>query len=776
MNKKKIISLLLTCFLLGSTAIPAYALDNDNSYKSHLSSNYKNTIAMLDSEVKLTKEEAIKQSKSLLENYFDILIDEKEFKCTTTLDTLYYSESSNNQKVWNISWFYRAYQKDINISISLEANTGKLIYMNKSDYGFNNEASIPTISLEEAQKIAEATVKKINPQEFKNSKLSEDKWMFNRGNSSNYTFSYTRVINEAIYENNNIFINVDGTNGKVTAYNCNWDYNLSIPAKGKYMTLKNAENIFKNDMDMVLKYKLFRNKYEYQNTETTNNIKLVFEPRFNNGTILDANTGKFISYGYTKNVESASLNEKETATLYNKYSKLENLSKALSETEASNKIKNIVTSLYGTGYTISNMRYVEESNKMWTAYFSKKIDEKLTQDGSISINALNGQIIYINNYSPYDYNEKFTPKFNWKEGYYKAIDTLGEYYKDKLKDINLSLTNEQIIYNDYQQEPERFYRYVFSRKVNNIPFEDNSIYIEFNAKTGEISNIHCFWDEDISFQNPDKNIGIEKSKDMFLNNYEPSLNYILNNIDANKQKSQLQLAYLLSYNGIYVDAFNGRILNSYDGEEIKFDISEFLNEIKGSSIEKEIKILAYRGLIDTNDFKLKAEVRYIDLIKTLVDALGYTPYIVNEAKNTADTAYGMKEDANSNQTTLSDEDYIKMAKYYGIVVDDIENFKGDAKVSKEEMCKALIRFLQYEKIAQCTDSFKLDFKDSEDVSKDNIGYVALAKGLNLVTLDEENKLNPKEVVTNEELALGIFKALQLKQGNNYYPFPIYKTN
>ena len=780
MNKKKIISLLLTCLLVTYPTLTAVALDKTTPYKAAPSLDSYKIIALSESKVKLTKENAVQQSKSLLENYFDILVNDKDFKCTTTLDSLYYSESSSDRRVWNISWFYRAYQKEINISISLDANDGKLIYMNKSEYGVNTTSSIPTISSEEAKKIAEKTINKINPEEYKNSKLSEDRWFSNRGNSSNYNFSYVRVINGASYENNNIYINVDGTTGKVTAYNCNWDYNLSIPEKEKYIDLIDAQAIFKNDMGMVLKYKLFTNKYEYQNIDDKKNVKLVYEPKLASGTVIDAVNGKFITYDYTKNTETVSLNEKETAAFYEKYKSLQDSAAPLSEVEALASIKSIVNSIYGPGYSINNIRYSEDTKKIWTAYFTKKIDDKITQDGSISINALNGQIIYINNYSPYDYTEKFIPKYTWKEGYTKAIDALGNYYSDKIKDINLTLINEQIQYAKYQQEPERFYRYVFSRKVNNIPFEDNNIYIEFNAKTGEISSVHCLWDENISFQSPKTNIGVEKSKDSYSSKYVPTLNYTLKNDITNStspSKAELDLVYIFPYNSIYVDAFDGKILNSYDGEEIKFDIADFLNEIKNSKFEKEIKILAYKGLIDTNSFKLNAEVKNINLIKTLVDALGYTPYIVSE-KSSLDSTADTKGDGvgSLNTTPLSDEDYVKMAKYYGIVVDNIEDFKGDAQVSKEEMCKALIKFLQYDNIAQASDMFTLNFKDSKDVSKDNIGYVALAKGLNLVTLDGDNNLKPTKIITNEDLALGIFKALQLKQvNNNRYPFPLYKN-
>lgn len=769
MNKKKLFSIFLTCSIICCSIIPASALESTIPINKTIYSNEKTSLNE-ENNVKITKEDAIKTSKNILEKNFGLLVNEKDFKVNTTLDTLSYQESNTEQRVWNIQWYSRTFNSNVDIYVSIDASTGKLIYMNKNEYGSNSQSSIPTISLEEAQKIAEDMAKKINPKEFKSCKLSSDKWFANSGNSSNYQFNYIRSINSASYSNNNIYINVDGTTGKVTSYNCNWNYDLSIPSNENYISSQNAQNIFNNNTYMVLKYKLFKNKYEYQNKENKKNIKLVYEPKLKNGLVVDAKTGKFINNDYYNNIETAKLNEKETEDFYNKYKKLDNLKSPLKESEALDIIKNIVNDAYGKGYSINNLRYIEDDNKIWSAHFTKKINDKINQEGSISINALNGQVIHINNYYPYDYNEKFTAKFTWKEGYYKAVNLIGEYYKDKVKDINLSLVHEEARYNPKDQEPEIFYRYTFSRKVNNIPYEDNNIYIEFNAKTGEVSSMHCYWDDTISFVNPNKNIGIDKAKEAYFGKYKPYLNYMVRNLseNANEYKPGLNLVYSLDENNIFVDAFNSTILNRYDGEEVKFNISAFLDEIKGSKAEKEIKILAYKGLIDTDGFKLNSEVKNLDLIKTLVDALGYTPYIVND---TAGLESKTESSSNTNKVALTDEDYIKMAKYYGILIDNLENFKVDAKVSREDMCKSLIRFLGYDKIAQCSDIFVLNFKDAKDVSKENTGYIALAKGLNLISLDKNNNLNPKKIITNEELALGLYRTLQLKQVNyiGHYP-------
>ena len=110
-----------------------------------------------------------------------------------------------------------------------------------------------------------------------------------------------------------------------------------------------------------------------------------------------------------------------------------------------------------------------------------------------------------------------------------------------------------------------------------------------------------------------------------------------------------------------------------------------------------------------------------------------------------------------------------MACSYGIRDNEEVEFKGDTKVTREEMAKILVRFINYHKVVECGDIFKANFKDSDKLSKGYLGYVALAQGFGLVQLDNGN-FNPKNISTMEELALGIYKSLNNIRFNNY---PIY---
>lgn len=786
MNRKKLFSLILACSFMTSVATPAFAASSNDSV---ISTSVENTSS--SENVALSKQEAVTKGKEILKNCFNINITNK-FEYSISLVPSAYSDVKENKfYVWNICWYDNSYNKSTNISISLDANSGKFISMNKSEYSSKEQQRIPNLSYKEAKKIAEDAIKKVNPDKFENSKLVSDRWYSNTYNSSNYSFNYVRCANGAVFNDNYINVNVDGVKGEVTSYYYNWNDNLELPENSDSISLESAKKIFNDNTDMILKYKLFKNKYEYQNKENAKNLKLVYEPTLKNGYMIDANSGEPIQYDGTikNNAETISPSEDQLNKLYNNYKEIQNFKEPLSKEDASKLISKIIINFYGQGYTLGNLTREEHSTSSddhlitWTSNFSKKAEVKdkennststVIRDGSICINALNGQILYLYNYEPYVYKEDFTPKLSWKDGYEKSLEILGANYQDKVKNLELQLSNVELLPPEVSNDknPKRFYEYSFTRKVNNIPYENNRIYIQLNAETGEISNMSLSWDDTLQFPDPNTALKAEEAKDIYFDKYTPSLEYKLVNTSTDPKSSnkELKLTYFLEPTNSFVEACDGTIINSYDGEKIKFDISDFINEIKGSKAEKEITILAYKGLIDTDDFKLNREVKYMDLIKILVDALGYTPYAIDDKEQSAGVS--PEDSANNNRTSLTIDDYLKMAEYYGIISGDLEDLDIEANVSREEMCKSLIKFLQYENIASISNIFSLDIDDAQDISKDNLGYIALAKGLNLIET-EDNKLYPKKTATYEDLALGVFRALQNKGADSYY-YPMYK--
>jgi uncharacterized protein DUF4901 len=759
-----------------------------------------------ESKEKNKKEPAINEdkakeiSKKAVLDYFKTEIN-KDFKCYSYLNE--YTRNDKDLSYWNISWSYNTHESDIYIDVDINAEDGSIVNMSINDYSEDNRAAVPSISLEEAENVSKDFINKINPQNFKEceQKIKTNSWSSNRYNGSNYDFNYVRKANGIKYYGNNISVTVNGITGKVISYRCNWDEDLKFPEIKNIIQKNKANEIFNNMLVNNMQYKMFTNKYEYQNAENKKNVKLVYENEFEKGRIIDAKTGNIPKWNENNDnvdIQEKNLNEKEKEEFYNEYKEINKAEITMTKEQAISVIEKHVEENYGKGFEIDDLRYDNnefENEKIWRANFEKIPEEKknenkkndkdvepvLEQRGYISIDALSGQIISLRKYdsyrpNKYEEDEEFEPVLTWNEGYDKSIELLKKYYGDKIKNIDLLQKHYVYESNDKEKKAEnkeRYYNYSFTRVENGIPFKRNSIRVSINAKTGQISNMNCYWDYDVEFQSPEKAIKEDKVKEIFDEKYDPELYYVYENVskDKEKVKMEMKLVYRICgnksvYNFNDVDAFTGKMID-YSGEEINDKIEDFLAEIKGSKYEKEIKILAYSGLIDTKYYKLEKEVKYMDLIKTLVDALGYRPYVVEEKESNKSmaTMENVKMDSSDDKdrgTYLSPEEYLKMAKYYGILNEDLENFDVEKSANRQDMAKAFVKFLDYDKIAECKNIFALSFEDAGKIEDKNIGYAAIAYGLDLIKI-ENNKFRPNDTATFEEMCIALYDALQNKQ-------------
>jgi hypothetical protein len=805
MNKKRILSIFLTSSLVmgnnsfvlaaqssekvsnnKAISISNYEINENNKIKSNITiAAYDNQDDDIMKNVSIKQEAAKEIAVKSLKKYFETEITE-DYKCSANLYD--YNENGKTKYYWNIRWSLNNYENDIYIYSVIDANEGTIKSIDINDYSDSGQSSIPTITYDEAEEIGKKFADKINAKKIKECELQNTNWTSSSHNSTNYYFLYNRVVNGIKFEGNSISVTVDGITGKVTSYNYSWDDDLEFPSPDNIVNKDIAIQSYKDDFNTELVYRKYNNKYEYQDVENKKNVMLIYESELENGTVLDAKTGKPVDWYKNDDTkwETKQLSKKEIEKFYNKYKKIDRLEKAMEKNEASKLISQLIKSIYGKGFAIEDLNFYDdewEQKSTWSAHFvkeSKKEEER--ESGYISIDALTGQIVSINKYGYYDYDEEFKPAVSWEEGYNKAIGVLGEYFSDKIKNIDLTQTRRIYdIKNEEEYIPERYYYYTFTRKVDEIPYEHNYISIEINAKTGEISKMRCYWEDDIEFIDKKGNIGENKVKEIVFNKYKPELNYVLRHVgDDKKTEMKMEIVYnIKGFRGYSsfadMDAFSGSLLN-YDGEEIIDDIEVFLKEIKGSYAEREIKILAYNGIIDTRNFVLKKEVSKKDLIKVLVDALGYRPYVVEEGlkenSNKKSFDSDVKEDKafdESQRYILSEEDYLKMAEYYGLMNKDEKKFDIDEKVTREDMGKALVKFLNYDNIAEIKGIFAMNCEDGDKVSEENIGYTAIAKGLELLQL-KDNKIKPKDNATIEELCIGLYNTLlNSSKTNDYIP-------
>ncbi|KOA18194.1 peptidase propeptide and YPEB domain protein [Clostridium homopropionicum DSM 5847] len=763
MKNKKLISLVITGAIMVGYTPSIFALETQKVVEPA-----KVEDKLIAAATKISKEEAIKISKEILKTYFNTEIDEKKFNYNINLREDYYNRGKDNF-IWDISWNMNSAKQYFNSWASINANDGKVISINIYKGNAGETPSISKITEEEAKKVAENFIKKINPKEFKEVQLNDNAIASSPYDLYNYNFNFIRKANGITFDGNYITVQVNGAASEVTGYNFNWDDNIQLPSKDADIDVNKANKLLKDNIKMNLNYRIPVDKYgQYDNVLTP---KLVYVPTFKDGQMVDAKDGKLINPNVAGDgkVTYRDLTEKEKEEFYSKSKEVKNFEKELDRESAEKIIKQTLKDVYSKDLEISNISYrdvqnnygyYQGNNKAWSATFKGVGGNNYTpDDGFIEINAENGAILSIRRYY---YPEKVVvkPTVSKEDAYKKAIELIGKYYPDKVKQIKTeqSFYDQTYYINGKESAIPRYY-FNFARSVNGITFMENNISVAIDSETGELLEISCNWSNDIKFPTITRIVSEDEAKELYANTYSTELQYSKVNVskDTKKPVFEAKLVYkpVSKLNGnlygeyINIDAVTGRPVD-YSGNEIDNNINAFKEKIKGNKYEKELLLLAKSSIIDTKTFDSSKVATRLDLIKMLVNAKGYRPYILRDIEDLKFKSGYQKGEENYN--------YLQMAVSYNI----IENTEGDidfkAELTREEVAKYLVKALGYEDLAKVNKIFVLQNKDSNEVDQNLKGYVSIVEGLNLMDLKDGN-FKPKEKTTMLELAVSVYNSL-----------------
>lgn len=164
---------------------------------------------------------------------------------------------------------------------------------------------------------------------------------------------------------------------------------------------------------------------------------------------------------------------------------------------------------------------------------------------------------------------------------------------------------------------DRDYSYNFDRQVNGFTYSENSIQVNVNKYTGEISSYNCSYDKDISFEDASKLINLEEAEKAFADKLGLKLVY---NVKTENEKKVTYLAYIPKYENKYIDAVTGSVeagsssgrIIAYDTEKASMTMAagsnivltpDELNAVKGMSdiitkeeIDKKIRAISLFNL------------------------------------------------------------------------------------------------------------------------------------------------------------------------------------
>ncbi|WP_425808216.1 YcdB/YcdC domain-containing protein [Desulfitobacterium sp. Sab5] len=195
-----------------------------------------------------------------------------------------------NTKVWQLDWSVQSFAPGDNrhLNARVNANTGELIGLNMQGIANTQNPSEP-MSREEAQKIAEEFLNKVNAQHFAETKLQPSLAYQVKMPGNLQPFEYVRQVNGIPVSNNAMHIAIDTVGKSVIQYNMNWS-NFEFPSLENVITPSKATELFLKERSLTLGYTLLYRQTAQQE------VRLVYQPQLSyapsTAQMIDAITGE----------------------------------------------------------------------------------------------------------------------------------------------------------------------------------------------------------------------------------------------------------------------------------------------------------------------------------------------------------------------------------------------------------------------------------------------------------------------------------------------------
>ena len=739
MFRKKLVPLFIAgCMLTSGLPSMVYAAADTNSSTASVNVPATEAAVVADNTSKEPIADDLERIITVIKSKITIPEELSQFDYNFSTDNYYGSA------VWNLNWY--AKEDDRRISVSCDGN-GNII--NFSSYDGNSNNFVPKFFKSELKNTASEFIKKVAPD-------IAGKTLYVGVNaagtySGEYNYQFQRTENGIAMPDNMVTVGVNYQTGKVTSFYSNWLYNVDIPSAETKITKEEAAVKIGKTVTMKLSY---QNAYtEDKNGDTKIKAFLVYSPD-NSYAAVDAKTGEVntTQNEWVQATDTAASTEKaagdrggygnltkEEVTKVDEMKGLitkEEAIKAVTENKSlllDDNLKSISASLYKqNGYYRSG----GESKYIWNINLS---DPREVKDGGsdtyrayayATVDAATGKLVSFQASVKDYYNmskqewESVKVKYTKEQGQNILESFLKVQIPEKFKNSKLTDNKESyvIAYKDGIEVYGGYY-YNYNRVNADIEYPYNSIYGAVDGVTGKIYSYSYYWDDDVTFESPKNVISAEKAFDAYIGNKGYHLVYEINNIhsidnsakmeiktDAYSVDNEVRLVYRTDISPNYISPFTGKQLN-YDGEEYVDQDKMFdYGDIKDNASSRNIRLLAEIGIgFKGGEFKPDKAIT----TKELTEFLNEAGFYYNNNK------YKIKND--------------------------------DSTLTRISAAKFSIQVLGYESIAKLQGIYNTNFKDASEISDANLGYAALAQGLNLIT-GNQNEFRPNDKLTRAEAA------------------------
>ena len=272
------------------------------------------------------------------------------------------------------------------------------------------------------------------------------------------------------------------------------------------------------------------------------------------------------------------------------------------------------------------------------------------------------------------------------------------------------------------------------RFVNGIPFYNDSILAQKDKKNGRITRFGIRFSEDVTFENPDGIITDADAYKIFFDKCEPTLEYVWN-----LGQKEARLVYQLDNIWFYgIDAKSGKTLDYSGVVSETGDAPDYkYTDIDGHYAEKAIKTLADSGVgFEGGLFRPDEIITQKDFAALLSQSI--FEYVVYDGRSI---------------------DVSKTAFYAANRI-NMEDYKENDPLAREKAVKYLIDVLgNYSDAAKIYGIFNTGFSDENEIDDSLVGYVAIAKGLGVIS-GSNGTFSPKANITRGEAAQMIYNYLK----------------
>jgi len=674
----------------------------------------------------------------------------------------YSGGNKRGEKYWNFEWRDKDYTKNINVKCDEAGNIFSYSIYDRD----SNKNSKPTYLKEELTKNATEFIEKVAPSISKSIVL--DSVTFSGVYSGTYSYTFLRTENGVLMPDNKVLVAVNYETGEVKSFNASWTYNLSIPDSTIAITIEEAREKIGENVNMNLVY---RNKTEEVDGNKVVKAYLVYIPD-KSYMAVDAKTGqiydtkneffdmseysgveseKLMVNGVMKDmaVEEGMLTEEEIEKINEMAGLITKEDAILAVTSKSDVLlldenAKAVTARLNQKYDYTSAKNV---GYVWNLNFNdpRSIDANSNDTyrayANASVDAKTGKLLSFNSSvrSYYDSEENKWEDVKVEYSSKECQDTFEKFVRsleeDKFLNSRLSNTNSSSYILKYNYiDGKRLpvyggYSYNYCRVNEGIDYTYDGISGNVDGVTGKIYSYNVNWTDNIEFESPRNAMSPEdaykaySNKDGFELVYEIYNKHYIENNPTNEQYYDYSDLYILEKDSrlVYRTDINPQYISPFTGAQLNY-----LGEVYEDVNEKEY--------LDIDGFWGERDIK-------LITDMGYTfcgdDFLPNEI--------------------ISTEEWFKLLELVGSYTSKKE-YEDLEKVTKLDAVKMIVKNLGLENVAELSDIYKISFND---VNEDN-GYIALAKGLGIVSGDSNGSFYPSKELTRIEAVCMVLKLANVK--------------